>query len=270
MSDGERRTATVTVLGRTLHELRGGVGRPLLYLHSAVGETGLWLPYLQALAERHELHAPAHPGFGKSEGIDEIRDIEDLVYHYLAYLDVMGWDAVDILGLSLGGWIGAEIAARYPDRVRRLVLVSSVGIWVPGTPIADIFVADLRFPQRMSDLLFYDQTCQPAVMLRAVLGAKQVPDEILTDILNGRAAAAKVGWNPLLHDPRLASLLGRVTAPTLCLWGAQDRIVPPIYGETFARLIPDAKLIVLDPCGHMVPLERPDAFAAAVTEFLGG
>ena len=112
----------VEVLGRKIQECRGGSGKPLLYLHSAGGEA-IWLPHLTGLAASYELHAPAHPGFLASEGIEQIRDIEDYVYHYLAYLDVMGWKSVDVVGLSLGGWIGAELAARYPERVSKLVLV---------------------------------------------------------------------------------------------------------------------------------------------------
>jgi len=104
-------TTTVQVLGRTIHEIRGGEGRPLLYLHSAMGEA-IWLPHLLALAQGRELHVPAHPGFLSSEGIDEIRDIEDMVEHYHSYLDVLGWESVDVIGLSLGGWIAAEQIGR--------------------------------------------------------------------------------------------------------------------------------------------------------------
>lgn len=254
---------TVEILGRSVHALRGGAGKPLLYLHSALGETRMWLPHLQALADGHELHAPAHPGFGRSTGLDTVRDIEDLVYHYEAYLDAMGWDAVDVVGLSLGGWIAAELAARYPARVSRLLLVSSVGIWVPDTPIHDIFVGDLRFPERYVELFFADATCPAAMMLKAMIGSLDVPDEMLIELINARAATAKIGWNPLLHDPKLAALLPRVTARTVCLWGDSDRVVPPVYGETFARLIPGAQLTVVERCGHLLPLERHDAFVAA-------
>ena len=125
----EQTTTEIEVLGRRIHEIRGGEGEPLLYLHSAMGEA-MWIPHLAELAGRYELHAPAHPGFLTSQGIDQIRDIEDLVVHYLAYMDRMGWKSVNVLGLSLGGWIAAEIATRYPERVAKLVLVSSVGIWM--------------------------------------------------------------------------------------------------------------------------------------------
>jgi pimeloyl-ACP methyl ester carboxylesterase len=94
-------------------------------------------------------------------------------------------------------------------------------------------------------------------------------DEMLTNIMNAFAATAKVGWNPLLHDPRLESMLPRVRAETLVLWGANDRIVPVDYGRKFARLIPHATLEIIPECGHLIPLEKPSEFHQAVTKFLG-
>jgi pimeloyl-ACP methyl ester carboxylesterase len=259
-------TGTFTVLGRRLHEIRGGAGRPLLYLHSALGEAA-WLPHLGALAEFREVFAPAHPGFLSSEGIDEIRDIEDLVFHYLAYLDAKGWESVDVVGLSLGGWIAAELAARYPERVSRLVLTASVGIWIRERPIADLFALDARFPERLRELLFHDAT-SPVAQAVAVAWGSELPDAVLENVLKAFAATAKIGWNPLLHDPRLEGLLPRVTAPTLCVWGADDRVVPLEYGERFAKRIPGARLEVIRACGHLVPLERPEAWLAALRSFL--
>ena len=263
----EKTTTTILVRGRRIHEIRGGSGRPLLYLHSAMGEA-TWLPHLSALAEDFELHAPAHPGFLTSEGIDEIRDIEDLVYHYLDYFDAKGWERVDVVGLSLGGWIGAEIAARYPERVSKLVLTSSVGIWIEEKPIADLFALDARYPERLRELLFHDVNSPVAQVLAGGWGA-ELPDEILVNVLNAFAATAKIGWNPLLHDPRLERLLHRVRARTLCLWGANDRIVPLEYGEKFAKLIPGAELEVVPACGHMLPFEKQAEWLAAVRRFLG-
>ncbi len=260
----------VEVLGRRIQECRGGSGSPLLYLHSAAGEA-IWLPHLTGLAAKYELHAPAHPGFLASEGIEQIRDIEDYVFHYLAYLDVMGWESVDVVGLSLGGWIGAELAARYPDRVSKLVLVDAVGIWIREKPIADIFAIDSRHPEKLQQLLFHDVN-HPMAKLLAVPrgeGAQNLPEEMVINFMNALAATAKVGWNPLLHDPRLESLLPRVKAKTLCLWGAHDRIVPVEYGEKYAKRIPGASLEVIPGCGHMLPFEKTAEFLAAVARFLG-
>ncbi len=262
----EPTTTEVNVLGRKIHEIRGGSGKPLLYLHSAMGEA-MWLPFLLKLAEGRELHVPAHPGFLTSQGIDQIHDIEDLANHYLAYIDTMGWKSVDVVGLSFGGWIAAEVAARFPDRISKLVLVNAGGIWIKEKPIADIFRVDTRFPERVKALLFHDVNCLAAQMMPSP-GNMEIPDDLLVNMFNAMAATAKIGWNPLLHNPKLETMLPRVTADTLVLWSDKDAIVAPEYGKKYARLIPKAKLKIVSEAGHLLPFEKEEEFLTAVTSFL--
>ena len=81
-------------------------------------------------------------------------------------------------------------------------------------------------------------------------------------------AVAKVGWNPYLHDPKLAARLHRVQASTLVVWGRQDGITPLAYGERYRDLIPGARLAVIDRCGHLPSLEQPEQLARLIGEFL--
>jgi pimeloyl-ACP methyl ester carboxylesterase len=259
-------TLQMTIQGRSIRGIRGGSGRPLLYLHSAMGEV-MWLPHLFALTNHVDLVVPAHPGFLESEGLDTIRDMEDLVFHYLEFFDQMGWESVDVVGYSLGGWIAAEIASRYPERISKLVLASSVGIWLHEDPIHDIFVMDIRFPERIIELNFHDLESPMAQMLRMQLGPN-TPEQMIINSLKAMAATAKLGWNPLLHNPRLAARLGRITCPTLCLWGEHDRIVSPAYATEFARRIPNAEVRLIAEAGHMACMERADEWVEAVTGFL--
>jgi pimeloyl-ACP methyl ester carboxylesterase len=73
-----------------------------------------------------------------------------------------------------------------------------------------------------------------------------------------------------MHNPRLAHFLPRVTNPTLIVWGREDRAVPVECGEQYRRGLPNATLTVLERCGHLPPIEQPDAFARLVLDFLGG
>jgi pimeloyl-ACP methyl ester carboxylesterase len=262
----EPTTTEVSVLGRKIHEIRGGSGKPLLYLHSAMGEA-MWLPFLLKLAEGRELHVPALPGFLTSQGIDQIHDIEDLANHYLAYIDTMGWESVDVIGLSFGGWIAAELAARFPDRISKLVLVNAGGIWIKEKPITDIFRVDMNHPERVKAMLFHDVEC-PAAQMLPMPGNMELPDELLINMFNATAATAKIGWNPLLHNPKLEGMLWRTTAETLVLWSDKDAIVPPDYGRKYAKLIPKAKLEIVPDVGHLMPFEKEEEFLKAVTSFL--
>src|SRR5436305_10621698 len=105
---------------------RGGDGQPLVYLHSAAGEAVN--PTAEQLADNFAVVAPVFPGFGESEGIDRIEDMEDATFHHLDLLDRLGFDSVPVVGLSLGGWMAAELATRYPERVSKLVLVNPGGL----------------------------------------------------------------------------------------------------------------------------------------------
>jgi pimeloyl-ACP methyl ester carboxylesterase len=264
----ENTIVTIEVRGRKVHEAVGGAGKPLLYLHSAMGEAHWLVPHLPELAKRREVHAPAHPGFLASEGIEQIRDMSDYVDHYLDYLDVKGWEKVDVVGHSLGGWLAAEIAVREPERVGRLVLSSAVGIWIREEPLADIFAFNPDRPEKMTELLFHD-TSSPIAQAMSPAIDEEMPEPLLVEFLKAMAATAKVGWNPLLHDPRLEGKLRRITSPTLCLWGDHDRVSPPAYARRYAERIAGARVELLPGCGHMSFLEKPVEWSQKVLAFVG-
>src|SRR5260370_28472450 len=109
------------------------------------------MPGHELSAARHRVHAPVYPGFGASEGYEEIEGIDDLVFHTLDVMDALGLERADVVGLSLGGWLAAELALRHPGRVNRLVLVDAAGTRVPGIEREDLFMAR---PARARGLLF--------------------------------------------------------------------------------------------------------------------
>ena len=124
---------------------RGGEGDPVVYLHSAAGEMAAPPLALEDLADNHTVVAPVFPGFGESEGIENIDDMEDAVFHLLDVFDRLGLQAPVVSGLSLGGWMAAELATRYPERVSRLVLMNPVGLYIDGVFYARPAVATLDF-----------------------------------------------------------------------------------------------------------------------------
>jgi len=260
----ERRT--VEVDGRQVRLLVGGSGPPLVYLHS-VGTDVDWLEAHERLGTRFTVHLPAHPGFAESTGIEDIDGIFDLALHYADLLGALGLGAVPVVGASFGGWIAAELAALYPERVSRLVLVDAVGLWIDAAPIGELFGST---PPEIAALTFYDQDHPIAQMLRAMTPTSlaDVPEDFAYAQLKALEAAARVGWNPYLHDPKLEGRLKRITARTLVLWGRADGLVPLAYGERYRDRIPGARLEILERCGHLPAIERPAEFADAVLRFL--
>lgn len=250
----------VDVRGKNIQVLKGGEGETLLYLHSAGGET-FPLPFHEGLAQHFSLIAPAHPGFDQSTGIDKINDIEDMVFYYIEFLDKMNLDKVSIVGTSLGGWLAMELAVRWPERFKKLVLVDAAGIWLTKHPMAELFGLE---PKELRELCFYD----PNSDIAHALVQDEPTEEILFLILKGLETTARLAWNPYLHNPKLYDRLYRINSPTLIIWGEHDKLIPLAYGQELNKVIPNSKLEVLKECGHMPIFEQTPKFVELVANFI--
>ena len=121
----------------TFRVLSAGAGPPVVYFPST-HERGGWSPFLAALAERHAVHAPFHPGVQGSTGVETLDDVLDLALVYDELLDRLGLARPHLIGHFFGGMVAAELAALFPHRVGRLVLVSPLGLWRDDAPSVDV------------------------------------------------------------------------------------------------------------------------------------
>jgi pimeloyl-ACP methyl ester carboxylesterase len=253
------------VSGVTLQVLRGGQGPTLLVLHDCEVMTE-WQPYHAALTTRFMVLAPSHPGFGASEWVETIDSIDDLAYLYLDFIDDLGSQQVDVLGLGMGGWIAAEMAIRCSHRLRRLILADTVGIKVSGRTEVDIVETFILSQERLLEVGWHDPALGAERM--KLPGAPGLAHEELLTLIRNREAAARLTWKPFMYNPALRRWLHRIAVPTLVLWGESDRIVHPDYGRAFQQAIPGAQFRLIPRAGHYPYLEQPDAFTAAVMAFL--
>jgi pimeloyl-ACP methyl ester carboxylesterase len=254
--------------GGRVRLLRGGAGEPVLFLHAA-GGAGAWLPFHSRLAGAgFEVIAPYHPGFGKSDDFPEVEAIDDLVYHYLEVLDLLGFGpragAVrpHVVGASFGGWIAAELAVHSPHLIGSLTLLSAAGLRLPDHPVADVF---LMSPAKLAAALFHDPPPEPPVDPSP--GAAPDLDAIIAAYREA-TSLARFSWVPYLSDPKLERRLGRITAPTLVVAPADDRLIPVAHARRYAALIGGADYAEVAECGHAMHVERPAEFAALVASFL--
>ena len=249
----------IEVRGVRLELIDRGKGRPLLFLHPGIGIDPA-ASVLGHLAKSAHLLAPSHPGFGRSDLPRSFTTVDDLTYFYLDVMDALDLHDTLVVGVSLGGWIAAEVAIKSTARIAKLVLADAVGIRVSEDPevsdIADIFA----LPEKDFIALAYHD---PAKGVRDA----NVPEAKLVAQARNLESTARFAWSPYMHDPKLKDRLHRIDVPTLFLWGAQDRIVTPDYGRAFAAAIPGAQFALIDQAGHFPHLEQPEEFARQVLSF---
>lgn len=243
--------------------LEAGAGEPLVFLHGAGGL--FWDPYLDALAQTRKVYAPFLPGCGASTGLENIRDLWDLVLAYYDLFDTIGLERVDVIGHSLGGMIACELAATDPSRVQRLVALAPAGTWHDDEPMADIFAMT---PDELIQRVTLDPTSPAAQALTYMPDDLDEQVELLIGRIATLQAAAKFLWP--IPDKGLTRRLHRIKAPTLVLWGKQDGLIPVSYAEDFRGGIAGCKVELLDRASHLPQIERLDACLELTQGFLSG
>jgi pimeloyl-ACP methyl ester carboxylesterase len=239
---------------------RGGIGDPLLFLHGASGASH-WLPFMDELSKRFELFVPEHPGFGNSATPPWLDNVADLAYFYLDFIEKLGLKKVHLMGLSLGGWIAAELAVRNQTSLSSLTLIAPAGLHVPGVHNGDIFMWP---PPEIVRNLYHNQDYAEAVL-------RVQPNEAEQEIqLKNRLTTAKLAWEPRLHNPHLSKWLHRITIPTLILWGAHDKIIPVQHAAAYRDSIPGARSEIFPDCGHLLHIENTTRFIDIATQFIQG
>lgn len=254
--------AVVDIAGTPTQIRRGGEGPPFFYLHSALGET-IWLPFLERWSKLFTVYAPAHPGYAQSQGFEGIWTMEDMAFHYIDLLDTLGIEQAAIGGVSLGGWLAVEIACRWPERVRRLWLCNSPGIWLDEHPLPDLFRAPTDAAS-LRRLLFHDPDGPAATMIIQEPHKQNEATRIAA--LQSLAVLARLLWERP-YQARLPSRLHRVRCPTLILWGEHDRLVPLPYAHAWQKLLPQAQVHVIKNCGHLPMFEQESEFVETVRQF---
>lgn len=239
-----------------------GSGDPLLFLHGAGGLLGND-PFLKELAQDFKVIAPHLPGYGESTGGEEIDDVIDAALFYHELMDAMDIPSAHLVGYSMGGMLAAEVAALDVHRVRKLVLAASAGLWLDDYPIADIFTAQLY---ELPALLFHDPNSPIAQAIMALPSDPQALGAMYLERTKRFAMASKFLWP--IPDRGLKKRAYRIAAPTLALWGESDKVIPPVYGVEFTRLIANCRHRIIKEAGHMLMYEQQAGFCDAVKKFL--
>ncbi len=292
----------VEVAGRRIRVLRAEARRttaaqPQLLLHGLGSSSVSWVQVMEGLREHGPVVAVDLPGFGRTPAGDDPLTVSGFVPFVLEVADALGWDRFTVHGNSLGGLVGAMLAADHPDRVERLVLVSPA--FPPRSPLNLLLPAratiDGMLPLAVSSVsalaLGAVGLAGPALderrnraMLRLIFPDPDSVDGKLIDLMaqefadddlgpDRRRAVLAVTRSIAAHwaDPRRAwRAVRKVQAPTLLLGGTHDALVPARVLRSVLAARPDWEGHVLDDRRHVLMLEDPDAYVRIVDEWQAG
>ncbi len=256
-----------------------GEGPPLLFVHGLSGSWPNWLEQLPAFAAERRVLAVDLPGFGHSPMPPHEITISAYARMLDALLGELGIQAAAVVGNSMGGFIAAELAIAFPERVERLVLVSAAGLSTHQEPSTVRALPTLRRMERAlaatgawmatrSDTVTRRPRLREATLSLVVRHPRRLPWSLAAEQLRG---AGKAGFLQALESTigyDLRERFPEIACPALIVWGEQDRLITVEDADVFAELIPDSRCVIFEDTGHMAMLERPAAFNALLRDFL--
>jgi pimeloyl-ACP methyl ester carboxylesterase len=259
---------SAVIFGAKIHYIEAGDAKnpKVVLLHGLGASITSWQLNIAALSQKYHVIALDQVGFGKSDKPMlkyRVGTYTDFLDKFLSELKI---EKASLIGNSLGGWIAADFALKYPAKVEKIVLADAAGLKPNAVDFNRIYA--LNYSTRdevrtLVKLVFYNQI---------IFGSEAFVDESLRI-----RVASSDGYtiNSLIDSIKreedfLNGRLGGIKQPTLIVWGKQDGLLPLADGEKFDKEIPNSSLVVFDQCGHVPQVEKALEFNTAVLKFLGG
>jgi pimeloyl-ACP methyl ester carboxylesterase len=268
----------VQLAGGPVNVIDIGEGEPIVFIHGLSGAWVNWLENIPHFARSRRVIAIDLPGFGHSPMPRERISISGYGRIVDELLDALDIDRGVVVGNSMGGFIGTEVALQFATRVEKLVLVSAAGLSIEDHRNERV----LRALERLDNLLIYTGgwaasrsetlTRRPRMrrqMMRLVAHrAESLPAPLIAEQVKGSGKPGFVPALDALTDYPIRERLSEIQCPVLVVWGEKDRLIPVRDAHEFGRLIPNAQVEVWPDTGHVAMLERPAAFNALVEQFI--
>jgi pimeloyl-ACP methyl ester carboxylesterase len=260
---------SVEVFGFKINYLEAGSPEKpaVILLHGLGSSYQAWQFNVAALAGDYHVIAPDQIGFGRSDKPLLKYTVSTYVDFLDKFMSELKIEKATLIGNSMGGWISALTAIKYPQRVERLILVDAAGI--KSANIDPKLIWKLNFSSRdevreMLKLSFYNQ---------ALFASDAAIDEALKrGLTSGDGYTVSSLIESIIRDDGdfLNTRLGAIKQPTLIIWGKYDRLVPLSDAETFKAAIAGSRLVVIDKAAHLPQIEAAQEFNKTVLEFLKG
>jgi pimeloyl-ACP methyl ester carboxylesterase len=232
-----------------------GEGEVLMLLHGLFGALSNFYDIIEYFKSTHKVVIPILPLYELPIEETTVMGYVDYVERFVAFKN---YKKVIALGNSLGGHIALLYALRNPEKMHAVVLTGSSGLFESAMGDSYPKRGDYEYIKRKAEVTFYDPKH----------ATKELVDE-LYDIVNDRNKVIRVlATAKSAIRQNLGEEVGKISAPTLLIWGNNDTVTPPFVGEEFHKLIPNSKLIFIDACGHAPMMEQPEEFNKHLEVFL--
>ena len=255
----------------------GDEGTAVILIHGHGGSVENWKLNINALAQNHRVYAMDLVGFGRSDKTSIPDSFSCGAQFVNDFMEVQHIDRASLIGNSMGGGLTLQFAIQFPDKVEKLVLANAAGLGKELTltlrlltlPLIGEFLSK---PSRKGTTRFLKECVYDSALITDELVETFYQMSILPGAQKSFLSALRAGANLCgQHADIIRSIvdnLASINVPTLILWGQQDRILPIAHAYVAQGRIPNAKLQILDRCGHLLQLEHPEEFNALLLEFL--
>ena len=260
-----------------VHYLDYGEGPPVLLLHGGGAGSAIWFKQIQVLSKTRRVIAPDHPVFGLStQDAYKAPFLPNLVSYMVRLFDELGLDRVDVVGLSMGAQAALAMALEDPDRLGKLVVIDSAGLGrafplIFKLATVPLFGRLIVRPNRWGQDNYFKTMEVVNSDFTGASAYKQYAYDVTLPDGHGHAMRASLvaitnilGQKSIFTDEELAS----ISAPTLALWGAEDRVFPLEHGYRLAQLLPNVSMHIIENARHVPFLDHPDAVNDLITGFL--
>lgn len=244
-----------------------GDGPAVLLIHGHPFDHTMWRPQIEALARTHRVIAPDLRGYGQSSVVAGVTLLEEFARDLAALLDALGIETTVVAGLSMGGQIAMAFVQLFPERVSALVLADTFAqLDLPAQRTGRFETADRIVREGMKR---YAAELLPKMIAPASARAHpEVAEHVLRMMRGTDPVGAAAALRGRALRPDYIPLLPTIHVPTLVVVGSEDEFTPVADAERMHAQLPRSSVVVIDGCGHMPNLERPDEFNRHLGAFL--
>jgi pimeloyl-ACP methyl ester carboxylesterase len=269
-------TRRVRVLGREVNVVdSGGSGPPLLFVHGLGGCWQNWLLNMPPFFATHRVIAPDLPGFGESEMPERDISIRNYAKAVDALCQEIGVDAPVVVGNSMGGFVGAELAISFPTRVQKLVLVSAAGLSIehrkrePLVTLARLWAGNATWLAARGETMVTRPGLRRLGMQFLVRYPEKISPALAFELVRGTGRPGFIPALEALLEHSYRDQLVKIEVPVLIVWGRNDMLVPRGDAREYEELIGEnARREMFDDTGHLAMIERPSRFNRLLARFI--